>query len=339
MQQRLIYSEYYATETTRIENKRFTLEHTGIPFDIPTSKNFIETSEWIGNNLIEDSIRKNFEIYLGKYTSGFLNPESNTPNGELNFGIDDYGYTEGIPYQGKLPIKKIFSMFNDTIDKYVICKDMELLKSHVHLSIHKVKYTQRPLQKIHKEYESYLEQMRTFQKQEDEYLKIYSEWHTMMTKYSNKLTSVFNDPITRSQLYEFIKEKDPTSCVLKMMDCGYQLILPHFEFISVQKQDPTNPLYWLCIWRDVKVEEHKKIKPKPIHRFNRPHIWTPSNILTNFVNIIPNWMQSNPNMNIYIIRINFTRMENMEVYYKDIFNRVIKCFRTEVLNDPCCLPI
>ena len=92
----LTYNDYIGRETIVREYKEFTL----VPdIDQKDAEKLIKSSEWMFNYNIKDGLLKYIKNFVPKYISAFMESKSKTPNGELYFGINDFGFVHGIPYQ------------------------------------------------------------------------------------------------------------------------------------------------------------------------------------------------------------------------------------------------
>ena len=106
------------------------------------------------------------------------------------------------------------------------------------------------------------------------------------------------------------------------------------------KQDINNPYYWVCKFKDEGLDKTRKKRPiNNIKKEIQKHL-NPMNILMKVSTMIPWWMQNNENMNLFVIKISFTKNHsNNQIYYYDYLKRRNRYYRTISENKPCCLPI
>ena len=142
---------------------------------------------------------------------------------------------------------------------------------------------------------------------------------------------------TRNELIEYIKENDPTQKeVISLLESDFQFEETHGEIVAQYKKTKDNPWYWVCIWKDERVEAVKNTKPKS------PGVWSneymPINTITTIVDMIPLWLERS-NINLYLIKFTFRKPENpVDIYYKSANGQFISCYRSTFMSEPSCLP-
>ena len=109
-----------------------------------------------------------------------------------------------------------------------------------------------------------------------------------------------------------------------------------YESIKNCKMSNDTVYYWLTEWKDKMLLFIKKIKP--IFYYKIPNNLYPSNIIAQIKPMIPYWYKYN-NINLYIIKITFNKNNNINIKYKNIYNKWIKCVRSINETGPCCLPL
>ncbi len=338
----MFHNEYLGNETITREYKEFTFNHGGLEIDNKNAEDLIKSSKWIFNDLINVNIQKYLRIYLPKYTAGFMDVLSETPVGELYIGVNDAGVVQGIPYQGKLNIDSIVSDIKTVINEYIVCTDSQkkLILDNITTELIEIDYVESALPETNELLLKYYELRNDLNLKEKEFASEFSKWYQTFIMYTQKkLIELFNNEPTRSELYGYIQIKKPDSNVLKMIDDGYQLESKTHEEISVLKDDINHPYYWICEWKDLRIDNLKLIKPTPKHRIDFPPMFNPINILTKLNCMIPWWMQKNEGMNLYLIKITFKKNQDNEIHYLDTFNKLNRCYRTIVDGIPCCTPI
>jgi len=338
----MFYNQYIGNETLKDEFKEFTFNHIGLLFDSETAEQLIKSSKWIFNNLIKMNIEKYFRIYIAKYIVAFMDPLSEAPYGELYIGVNDKGVVQGIPFQGILSEEMIKEQIESVINEYVVCDDSQkqIIIDSVSFELLELEYVETELPPIHHLLEKYYQTKNEYDLKEQEFSQEFSNWYSQLISYKGKLVELFNLEPTRTELYEYIKKINPDSNVLKMIDDGYQLESKTHEEITKTKDDITNPSYWVCRWKDETLDKLKLSKPTPNYRLDMPPLFNPLNIITKLNCMIPWWMQKNEDMKLYVIKITIKKPQDISnIYYLDIFNKINRCYRTIVDNNPCCVPV
>merc|ERR1711916_133367 len=134
------YNEYKGPETIDIEYKLFTFHPRGTevdPNDEQFAENLLTTGRWIFNKPVINNIDFYIESYLPKYTAAFLNHESESTKGEMDFGISDDGFIQGIPFKGELDEKYIFDKVDSVLKSNLLKANTDISK-YVSVEISKV---------------------------------------------------------------------------------------------------------------------------------------------------------------------------------------------------------
>ena len=164
-------------------------------------------------------------------------------------------------------------------------------------------------------------------------------------RYSTKLLSLIKDKVIRRELLSYIYAKLEHSNIMLYLKLqrkikeGKFLSCPTHEEICKFKNDITNVYYWLTRFKDGRIQFLKTIKPK------RPVLDTkiyPNCLLSTVEHMIPNWMNNNDNMNLYIIKLSFLP-NNLSPSEKDIrylyqgeYNYCVRSL--DCMGNPCCIP-
>jgi hypothetical protein len=338
----MFHNQYIGKETLVYEYKEFTCYPTGLPVDLKTAEELIKSSKWIYNDLIIKNIKKYLRNYVPKYTVAFMDRLSEASYGELYIGVNDKGVVQGIPFQGILSEEMIKEKIKSVINKYVIYDDnkKQIIIDSVSFELLELEYIETELPPIHHLLEKYYQTKNEYDLKEQEFSQKFSNWYSQLISYKGKLVELFNLEPTRTELYEYIKKINPDSNVLKMIDDGYQLEPKTHEQTQEKKGDENNPSHWVCRWKDETLENLKLCKPIPNYRSDIAPLFNPINIITKLSCMIPWWMQKNENMKLYVIKITIKKPQDISnIYYLDIFNKINRCYRTIVDNNPCCVPV
>ncbi len=208
-------------------------------------------------------------------------------------------------------------------------------------------------------YEKYIQKLDELEKSNNKYIKKKEIWKNLILSYTNKLHDMLNDLDIREDIINFIKEKSNYSkknfknkysdlyylCdVRDYYDLMYEL-KSEYKYSSMKdksiddyKNNSTNIFYWVTRWKDSKTATIKYIKPKtPKYYSNKNY---PMFLLSQVHQMIPEWCNSNTNLNLYLIKIkipgNIDKSKVIEYY--DGTNW-IENYRKINLGSPTSVPI
>jgi len=276
------------------------------------------------NRLITDNLKHYSKYYIPKYISGFCNGDDTDKYSTLYFGVDDYGEITGIPYIGELPKDEIILYIKKCIKDYIVTTDS--CKNHIlkntNILIEKLEVNEdlaysdisTIIQKIEDEYNIY-------KLQHEKYIKIYEDWYKKLSKYSTKLLTIHNTQETRDELKEYILDKSPEHIHVVSQDITMML-----ENVEHYKTSPDNYLYWLCKFRDQRIDELIRLKPiKPIMRMKYINY---SSEFIKLERLRKVFIENNKDIHYYLIKIEIPNNLQDEVFYKDTFGGIKKKIRT-----------
>jgi len=337
------YKENCGKETLDREYKIMSFYTGGLPITMNIAEELVLNSKWMFNEYILTNIKVYVKTYLPKYICGFMNTLSDSKSGKFIIGIDDNGIVEGVPFQGFFDIAEIRAYMDKIIDEMIIPitdTSKEFIKECVKINVVPVKYKNKLLPShcslLDKFYKKYKESEVKYQ----EHKLIYKQWYDKSHIYFKKLVTLFNNPVTRQELRDYITKSEPDSPVLNIIDSDLQLVQLSYNAIKNLKHDKTSLYYWLCKWKDEMIIYNKTIKPlhhkKPsINAFVNPYT-----IISRITPMIPWWMQLNDNMKLYVIEFDIIKPEiNTNLNYIDAIGRVMSSYRHIVENEPCCIPL
>ncbi len=346
------YNEYIGEETVDCEYKEFTFNLTGLILDTKLAEHYCSTNLFDFNKNVIFNLKRYFKAYLGKYACGYFNSGI---DGECYIGINDYGFVKGIPFKGRIPVQmlkeKITQVLNSTIKTHetpVI--DLENL---VQVKFIKINPGNKIESKQNAKFVSYMEEKEKYIREHQEFVNKTNAWRIRMNFSLNKLVDLANNPVTRAQLVEYIRQNDPTNPVIKLFETDFVLeYKAHDEIVQI-KDDPTEPYHWVTRWKDSVIDSIKAEKPMLNSTFNAHN--TPYNLLISANEMIPYWLTYNSNMNLYVIQIKFfgSKLANNDLDSDELFpsnynkfmyldsstKRWTRCYRTVLSNgEPVCLP-
>jgi hypothetical protein len=334
------FGDNFGIETLENEYKEFTFNHSGLEIDEDEAENLIKSSIWCFNDMIIESLKKYFKIYVAKYASAFLNEESESSAGHFYIGINDDGTISGIPFQGEIDINFIKFEIKKVINKYIYSDDIESIHKSISVELLNVNYTPFKIKRYTPIYERYLLQKTKLKAKKQQFKLDMKKWNHIHDRYAQKLVDLFNNSSTRNELMNYIGKQDPKNNVIDIIKTDYVLDVKKHDEINELKNNPTEPYYWVCKFKDEHLEIIRKARPIPNFKKKISTYIKPIAILLKISNMIPWWMQNNKDMKLFIIKINFIKnKDNKDVYYLDNFSKLIKCIRTKYEEKPYCRPI
>ena len=324
------YGQCMGKETTRSEYKEFSFYHTGIPYDKNEIEEFLTSFKWEFNDLIDKSVYNYIDMYLPKYASSFLDKNSETNYGELYIGIDDNGYVHGIPYQGEIKGLELGGL-----------KGLEYITSnsdwqkYVKIEFLPVSYSNQNVKDVFPAMSNYYQKYEKTQSIIRHYTKKYRKWQAQNDYYSQKLIDLYNNKSTYNRFLNYMKRECEN--YKDIIDTNFIFQQKTHEEITKYRMKDDNIYYFVCKWKDENLEKIRRHKPKApdgylLHSYVR---YGPTAIFTQCNNIIPWWMKHNKDMNLYVIKISFTKPSvDIDIKYKN--NRYHRTMTHK--NGPCCKP-
>jgi hypothetical protein len=212
-----------------------------------------------------------------------------------------------------------------------------------------VSYEQTDLPAVHPKLSVFLQKKKALDTRIDSHSKKYTKWQQKNDLYSGKLVDLYNNPISRREFLQYLRKLKKYEMVRRVKG-GEEIEQQGYDKIREYRESSDNLYYWLCTWKDEILETIRK--QKPIRERAYKNIlsrletnYSPSHILINVGEMVPWWMQNNEGMNLYLIRFTFRKEKKDEIKKKgwtirfiDHLHRSIRCYRTVVDDQPCCLP-
>lgn len=338
------YDEFVGLETCSKEYKVLTLKRK---ISNKEAEQAILSAIWNYDSDVIDNLRVYISNNISRYITGFLCAHSDIERNEdayLYIGIDDFGFVKGIPYSGDLSKDLNLSELMEQIMKTKIiigAQDQSLLTESISWEVLPVQYNPQELEPINPLLSRYYQINQANREIIQAGEKVLGEWAQSYQKYQQKLSILFNNEPTRQELYEYIKENDPASKVLEMMDCGHQIINLSCEQLKPLMVDRESPYYWVCMWKDQKLVGLYKTKPI-VSNAGLVNVVAPSGIFSKTSPLIPYWMQNpeNPTLGLHVIKFKFTKkVTSLDIKYIDSLGLPAQCYRTVWDGEPCCRPI
>jgi len=330
------YNDNIGLETKYKEYKEFNFYNGGLKFSNEDAILLLENNKWIFNKLVNNCIYNMIKVYLPKYTCAYLSSRIEK-NGELYFGINDFGDLIGIPYQGELNKNKIIKKINSVLKKNIIIENSDdNITKYIDIDIIKLDHS---MVKINSLINPYLLKFYKYEKiynnKKEKYLLNLKKWYALMDRYNAKLSELINNKDTRLELIEYIQNKDFFNPVIKLLRSNYKMIDVSTDDIITNKQNINSIIFWVTDWKDVMLKFVKTIRPRFSYKI--PSKYYPLNIIMLIKSMIPYWIHYNKNINLYLIKFTFKNDKQYDIKYKNIYNEWVTCHRIVYNGQPCCM--
>lgn len=364
------YLDDLGCETDSCEYKVFTLNSLAMRKSDGFS--LLKSGVWDFDNHTRQCLRTYVLTYFPKYISTFSHPLSSVSGGKLYIGVDDDGLVHGIPYTGiltedyikKLIIKthnKIRSVKKDCVEQYLNMVKVSVIKLDTRIpskTVEELGLSSEFNISIHdklKEKKDLDDRLRS------EYLTKKRRWENFFNSTSQKIFDIMNNKQIRKQILELIKKKSKSTTKLQPRYkniYGYCEI-PHdywslitelksdkmFETVSYEtaekyRNDKLSAIYWGFVWRDLKTAPSKILKPTPYYG-KKNHENKALLAVSQIPQMIPSWLKTNPDLNLYVIKIEFGGNIEPELFleYLDNGGSWIRSYRTSKCGEPSCQPV
>jgi hypothetical protein len=330
------YDTDIGEETIYKEYKVFSFNLIGIDIDNDDAIKLCE-SNYFGSEMnakVVASIEKYFEYYPAKYLSGYFNTGI---SGKLLIGPDNWGYIKAIPYQGELDTSILINKFYSLLESKILNNNFtENIREYVKINFIKITYDSDEMinyiGKLHPLYTKYLENRAKYRELRQAQIDEYNNWKCRYALIQSKLVDLLNGfHFTRILIINYIKKISPDNPVIKLLESDQKIESLTHEEIALIVTDKNNPYYWSSEWKDDMCEILKKERPTfehiPFTDFNAPY-----NLINSVSNMIPYWIANNPNINLYMIQIDYNydseRFNNLGKWmYLDKHSNYISCVR------------
>lgn len=336
------YNEFIGVETIDKEFKEFTFNYSGILMDNKLAETYCRSNHFYFNKQVVSNLNKCIKYFLPKYVCAFFN--SNI-TGHFIIGINDYGFTKGIPFNGLLPKKNIQNKMYEIVNTYVKYSDnFYNFSNNVKITFIKLNRPPKPNTTISQKFINYLNEKERNINDYKEYLQKLENWKIRFAFFNQKLVELVNNIESRLMLIDYIKKHDPYNTIIDLLYTDYKLEYKDHEQVTILKDDPNDTHYWLTRWKDEMIKIIKKDKPIFINNFNTQN--TPLNLIIGVSDMIPHWINYNDNMNLYILHIMIippklaNEHNNNYSYYDLNTKKWLYCKRIVLENgEPICNPL
>ena len=284
------------------------------------------------NHLIFLNIKSYLIYYLPKYMSCFLNSQT---NGKLILGINDFGEITGIPYLGNLSEKKIFKFIDSSVSSYI--HGIDNFANYININIIKLN---KDINLLDDDASNLIELMnhrnQLYFERNRQYNILRKKWIKILSRYNTKLINILNNEDTKEELIEFVKLNSNNFDVINKLKTIKEFkFLRYTDFFNKLK-NKNEILYWVAKFKDYKIDELQKIKPKKI---DTPSLLNNSMILSKLSQMRYRFIKNNKNLNYYLIEIFISNSSNSKPIHFKLPNSNIWNFRIriETKNGPSCI--
>ena len=329
------YNEFIGPETLFTEYKEFSFFKSGFFIDSTQTEMYCKTNTFDFTELVRSSLEMYITQYVPRYVSSFWN--GGIENGNLYFGVNDYGMVKGIPIKNANK-EELFIWLQKTIGKCKAKCISKKYKKNISITFDLIPVSTPPMPStdLHPDYIEYTRKKEEFEDHYRAFLQVYEDWKQRFSIVNCKLVDIVNIPKYRVQLQEFIREMDPSNSIIKLLDTDFMLEYKSGDEMRSTNFNETNPYYWVTLFKDKWIDEYKKAKPVFTEIFYKN---VPYNLMIGG-EMIPYWMNYNTDMHLYIIKINIELKPTLETmyYYDNVCNKNIKCKRVMDKGQPVCIP-
>lgn len=343
------YMQFIGKETLECEYKVASLNMKGTNVTDSYAVELLKTNNFIFNDTIMKNITVYIDYYFRKYFTGFLNIKCHIKNPHLILGVNDYGFVTGIPFKGEMDISNIEKILVDNITNENIISNINKddLKTLYSIKLIKVDYDGA---KDNDYYQKYIIQEKENNSLMNEFYKKHKRTNKLIKKYTTKLVDLVLNEETQKQLLKFIWNRVRKNPMIyyqikrKIREKDFPLNPDHIDIQNL-KNDIYSVYYWITRFKDEMIDFYRFLKPqKPVINGK---IY-PNSIIAIMEDMIPNWMNHNEDMNLYLIKLEFypekiksLGIEDYYIKYINPFNNSISyCIRElDYQGNPCCSPL
>ena len=318
---------FFIEESLEVEFKEFCLNEINFSnediYNIVT--NGIIKDKKLFNEEIYNTINFYFYKYLPKYISAFINSKI---NGNLIFGVDDFGEVTGIPFFGN---KKQLENFIHKINFSKYLKNFNKNNNIISINVEKVKIDKNYLSNIsEKLLQEYYKNIKEKNDAIIQYKKARIKWINNLNEYTCRLRDLLESK--KKEFNEYLQIHAPDML-------NYTIKENEMRNISHLKVDPTHYIYWLMLYKEENLIRIKKNKPEIPNIFKIYN--SPTYLFTHLTNLRLLLLNSNSDLNYFIIHIsiipgNASCVKGTDIIYYKHNNKYIAKYRKLYNNEPSC---
>ena len=216
------FGDYIGDEEIDREFKVFTFNLAGLNITIEDAIKLCHSNQFIFNKQIISNLEAYFDIYASKYLAGFFNIGI---SGTLIFGINDWGFVMGIPFQGDLPIDSLTDSFYQSLKRNVRNSSFTgKFEDIVKINISKVEYRNDRTESIHPQFKKYLDDLQTYNEIMKSDKEIFENWKIRYAFFNRKLIDLLNGIETRILIIDYISKIDPDNPVIQLLRSDEKIV-------------------------------------------------------------------------------------------------------------------
>jgi hypothetical protein len=261
------------------------------------------------NDVVTYTAHKYLDVYLPKYASAFHNSNSggnaNALADTMTFliGVDDDTEVTGIPFKGDFAQhEQAFQRHARSLlqtelrDECCLRVDVRVERCDVHEELLDDTTLDRQLKTQQRQQTHYRIVRRKYNKKR-------RQWNRAIMKYKGKLQTVFDDPTFQREFEAFLKERNLDSRFEKELAAPRYVV--DLDKVKDYKRNEGTFVWWLIYFKDLKVTEWMKRKPKT------PVFSKQSNAelcaVTQLTPLRQRWIRTNPTLNYFVMRVTIGR--------------------------------
>ena len=335
---------FVGKETLDKEYKEFCITARDNLFSNTTIKNLLYNSCKLDNSsfnkMVYQIIEKNIKKYIAKYIGLFSKSQM---DGTFYFGINDAGYTTGMPFYGILDINIIQKMFSSVIDnlrgvylddRYITEDEQNRIRDLYYkcikceiIELEMPKIDTVAYYKLHTEQRNNLSEFEAKCKKINDiwnnYDYLYKQYILILDRYKGKLVSYLINPDLRAEIVIFILndfeqnetlDKEYLQDIIEfyLHDDNYydSISFSDGEIDEIIKIEYT-PIRWLIAYKDHMLAKIKELKPVI------PNYRPITNMYLKFFNNISNISSFLlPDIKMYLLKITIPYIPGVYCEYK-----------------------
>lgn len=311
------------SESLEVEFKEFCLNEHLISDDhiYEIVKNGKIKNKETFNKEIYKNIKHYFYKYIPKYTSAFVNANI---NGNLIFGVNDFGEITGIPFFGTK--NELQEYINNISIKHLLKSDNNSYK--IVLSVEQliidINYLDNQIDNLLKEYYANVKKRNCIiQKYKNDRL----DWCNKMYEYTCNLPLLISSKKEEFEKYLEIHSPKHLNYTLK-----------HHEMKNIRhlKSNPEHYIHWLMKFKELNLQKLKNIKPilPELPKIKNGPIY----LYKHLTHLRYNLVKNNKHIKYFIININVKIQKKCLLSFYDIDKNVwAQKFRKLHKNTPACI--
>lgn len=272
------------------------------------------TGQW--NETLTRVVEKSLSSYCTQYVEKYRHAFHKT-GGELWIGVNDKGICTGIPFASARA--KPFQTLDGAVVEWI-----------------PLAYESTDLPDVHPRLVQYFGEVAHTSRIQREHSMHYRRWRSEFDVYARRLVDLFRDARTRTEFLSFLSHASPETYA-EVTRPGFVMQQKHFREIRDCIEQQQGVYYWMCKWKDDHLSRIRMRKPMKVSRKQRQRAerFGPLRILSKVSEMIPYWMQRNPHLRLYVLKLTFAPV--LEVAPK--FERGLIVKNGVTTDEPCCVPL